>query len=147
MLPVQAFLPCFLISLVSTVIDAVYGHLMNAIPQESAMPILQVRQYRAIYTTIHLIGIKSFLVGVLVRIVLNGLLIRGLSRRQLACNPTVKVRGAPHTVFPTPRSPVCQQLFSAHSIKLLPCDLLYLLRIAMIWSRLLQHRGRARSSH
>jgi len=44
---------------------------------------------------------------------------QGLSNRQLACNATVKVRGAPRTVFPTPNLPVCQQLLPAHGIKLL----------------------------
>ena len=31
---------------------------------------------------------------------------KGLSRRQLACNPTVKVRGSPRTISPTSKPPV-----------------------------------------
>ena len=60
---------------------------MNAIPQESAMPILQVRHYRAIwhptsvlvpYQFAFLPIINNLLVGVIVPIVLNDrLIIRG----------------------------------------------------------------------
>jgi hypothetical protein len=52
---------------VSTIIDAVCGDSKNAIPQESAMPIPQVRQYRPSDTLleIHLESIKLLLVEII----------------------------------------------------------------------------------
>ena len=70
---------------------------------------------------------------------------QGLSRHRLACTLTVK-QGAPLTDIPTLRFPVSPQLFPAHGPEIFERFLLYILRTAMIWWRLLQYGGRGHSS-